>query len=109
MTTQNEEEKKETKEHTAASKKKKAVLVEEDVFKSLNEGSNKQIKAPEVKKPRAFVAESDLFDFSDIKIVRGSDGDKIPTAMDEKEKPKVIDHSSLTINKVHSKTTSEKK
>ena len=38
-------------------------------------------KEPSVKKPRAFVAESDLFDFSDIKIVTG--GNDVPKAMEE--------------------------
>lgn len=41
-------------------------------------------KKQEVKKPRAFVAESDLFDFSDIKIVTGTEGEKVPTAIEEK-------------------------
>ena len=41
-----------------------------------------------MKKPRAFVAGSDLFDFSDIKIVTGTEGAKIPSAMEDK--PKVI-------------------
>jgi hypothetical protein len=43
---------------------------------------------PAIKKPRAFVAEPDLFDFSDVKIVTG--GEQIPKATEDKklEKPK---------------------
>jgi len=38
-------------------------------------------KETSVKKPRAFIAESDLFDFSDIKIVTG--GNNVPKALDD--------------------------
>lgn len=58
-------------------------------------------KKPEVKKPRAFVADSDLFDFSDVKIITGSDGDKIPAAIEEK--PKALKPTKLE------STASEKK
>ena len=39
-----------------------------------------------MKKPRAFVAEGDLFDFSDAKIITGTEGGKVPTAVEEKQK-----------------------
>ena len=37
-----------------------------------------------MKKPRAFVAGEDLFDFSDIKIVTGSTNEKVPTIIEDK-------------------------
>lgn len=37
-----------------------------------------------MKKPRAFVAGDDLFDFSDIKIVTGSTNEKVPTIIGDK-------------------------
>lgn len=48
--------------------------------------NNEPEKKSEVKKPRTFVAENDLFDFSDVKIITGSENEKIPTAIDEKPK-----------------------
>ena len=57
-------------------------------------------KAIEVKKPRAFVAESDLFDFSDMKIVTG--GDKIPNASQDKTKASVIESSEPPMKKIAS-------
>lgn len=54
----------------------------EEVKSDLPITENNQDEPPkqtqEVKKPRAFVAESDLFDFSDIKIMTGSENVSVP-------------------------------
>ena len=72
--------------------KEEAPIIEkpkEEVKDSLQEMMAEAAKPiPVIKKPRAFVAEPDLFDFSDVKIVTG--GEQIPKATEDKkvEKPK---------------------
>ena len=75
--------------------KKEPIKIEDDI---LNPMASIKAKAPEVKKPRAFVAGEDLFDFSDIKIITGTEGDKVPKAMEEK--PKVIDTAAVKAKEV---------
>ena len=67
----------------------------------LNPDNNKPVTG--VKKPRAFVAEADLFDFSDVKIITGTEGEIVPTAIEEKASDK------MQIKKISPSTTSEKK
>lgn len=46
------------------------------------------------------MAETDLFDFSDVKIITGSEGDKIPAAIEEKPKElKPLKKESTAIEK----------
>jgi len=54
--------------------------VSDEISKMLSTDQEKK----EAKKPRAFVADSDLFDFSDVKIAMGDQTQKVTVAIEEK-------------------------